>query len=135
MSYQIIVDNEWATVRYEPKDKYLYHTFHKPIVDNPEALRDIMYKALDTLISNGAEKWLSDDRNNAAFKPESVQEAVSQWGPAAAAAGWKYWALVVPQSIAGRAAMTDLVEAFYGLGVRVAVFTDVEDARAWLETV
>lgn len=130
MSYEIIVDNEWATVRFETKDRYVYHTFHKPI--SGKFFRDTLNAGLDALINNHATKWLSDDRKNADFPPDDVQFAVADWGPRAAQAGWKMWALVVPEDIAGRISMSGIVEAFYDLGVHVAIFVDLEVARQWL---
>ncbi len=130
MTYQIILDSEWSTVRYNADDKYVYHTFHQPIGGQP--FRDTLNAGLDALTLNNAQKWLSDDRKNADFAPEDVGFAVTDWGPRAAKAGWKYWALVVPESIAGRESMIKIVEVFFELGVRVMVFTDLEKARTWL---
>lgn len=130
MAYDVIVENEWGVVRFEPTDKYVYHTFYQPI--SGEFFRELLNTALDCLIEKGAEKWLSDDRKNAEFTPEDIEFALADWGPRAAAAGWKLWALVVPQDIAGRASMTAIVSAFFELGVRVMVFTNVEEAREWL---
>lgn len=48
---------------------------------------------------------------------------------------WKYWALVVPHSLAGRINMNEFVQAFYNQGVRVLVVTDPTEAMHWLETV
>lgn len=130
MTYQTIVDHEWATVRYHPDDKYISHTFHQPI--SGQIFRETMNAGLDALALNQAQKWLSDDRKNAEFTPEDIDFALNDWGPRAAKAGWKYWALVVPESVAGRSNMTAIVEFFFSLGVRVMVFSDLEKARAWL---
>lgn len=130
MTYQIVVDNEWCTIRYNPDDEYIYHTFHQPI--GGEIFRTVMSQGLDALIENGAQKWLSDDRKNGLLAPEDVAWSVTEWGPRAAQGGWKYWALVVPETIAGRIGMTDIVDTFYQMGVRVSIFTDLEEAREWL---
>lgn len=130
MDYQIIAENEWATMRYHPGDRYIYHTFHKPLSGAP--FRAIMNLGLDALIENGAEKWLSDDRKNAEFPADDVEYALTDWGPRAAQGGWKYWALVVPEDIAGRAGMQDIVGAFFNFGVIVKVFVDLDEARNWL---
>ncbi len=130
MTYQIVVDNEYATIRYDDTDHYIYHTFHQPI--SGQIFRDTMNAGLDALIANKTAKWLSDDRKNAQFAPEDVEFALGDWGPRAAKGGWKFWALVVPESLAGRAGMSDIVNLFYELGVRVAIFVDLEEARKWL---
>jgi len=130
MEYQTILDNMWATVRYHPGQNYIYHTFHQGI--GGDMFRTVMNKGLQALEAHGAQKWLSDDRKNEQFSPDDVKFALSDWGPRAAEAGWKYWALVVPESLAGREGMAHIVEAFHRLGVRVMIFTDLEKARQWL---
>ncbi len=130
MSYETILDNEYGCIRYHPTDRYIYHTFYKPL--HGEQLRFILNTALDHLKKAGAIKWLSDDRKNGDVNEEDAIFSVTDWGPRAAAAGWKFWALVVPESVAGRADMQQVVEAFFNLGVRVAIFTDLEEARSWL---
>ncbi len=130
-SYQIVLDNEWATVRYEPVGKYIYHTFHQPISGDP--FRHVLNVGLDFLTANNVQKWLSDDRKNAEFSPEDIAFSVEDWGPRAAKAGWKYWALVVPEDIAARGGMQDIIDTFFDLGVRVAIFTNLEKAENWLE--
>lgn len=130
MAEQIIVENEWITIRFEDVDRYVYHTFHKPIGGEP--FRVNMDKGIEILHTNQAFKWLSDDRLNGEFTPEDIGWSLNDWGPRAAAAGWKLWALVVPESMAGRAGMQDIVAAFWAMGVKVAVFTQLDEARAWL---
>jgi len=133
MAEQIILENEYATIRYITDHKYVYHTFHKPIGGQP--FRDILDAGLDALKANNANKWLSDDRNNSEFEPEDAQFAIADWEPRAANAGWKYWALVVPESVAGRAGMVDIVNTFGDLGVKLSLFTDLEKAREWITSV
>lgn len=130
MSFQIVLDNEFATVRYYPAEGYIYHTFHGPMHGEP--FKVIMNGALDHLIANGGTKWLSDDRKNAQFNPDDIEFALQDWGPRAANNGWKFWALVVPESVAGQEGMLAIVQLMYELGVRVAIFTEVEEAREWL---
>lgn len=130
MAQQIVLDNEWATMVYDSTDKYIYHTIHKHTTGEP--MRRLLNAGVDALAQYGAQKWLSDDRCGGETTEEDAKFGATDWGPRAAAAGWKYWALVVPENIAGRASMQGVVEHFFNLGVRVAVFTDVESARAWL---
>lgn len=130
MSETVLLENEFGVVRYNSEHEYIYHTFHKPIGGEP--FRTILDTGVEHLAKNKAHKWLSDDRNNAEFAPEDAQFAIADWGPRAAAAGWKYWALIVPESMAGRASMQDIVAAFFQLGVEVRVFIDIDTAKEWL---
>ena len=48
-------------------------------------------------------------------------------------AGWKYWALVVPDEVSARQDMVAVIDMFYERGIRIMVFTDVERALNWLK--
>lgn len=130
MAYETVLENEWATVLYEPSAKYIYHTFHKGI--SGEVFKSTMNTGLEALAKHGVTKWLSDDRKNDRFTPADVEFAITDWGPRAAQAGWKYWALIVPESLAGRSGMSEIVESFHRLGVRMLVFTHFDEALDWL---
>ena len=130
MAYQPVLKNEWGTVQYETTDHYIYHTIHKDLP--PAELRTILDTGLDSLKANRAQKWLSDDRKYVTVTPEAIEFTLQSWGPRAAAAGWKYWAMVAPESAIGRAGMQEVVEIFYNLGVRMPIFSDLDEARAWL---
>jgi hypothetical protein len=127
----IVVDNEYITVRYLPDKKIVYHTVHKPIESR------LFMEALDAggevLRQNGAHKWLSDDRKNGPLSPEMIA-GPKIWGPGMIAAGWKYWANVVPKDIMAAGALVPVMETLLELGLRMMVFTTVEDAFRWLES-
>lgn len=78
-------------------------------------------------------KWLSDNRDIAAHSEADTQWINTDWLPRAVAAGWKYWALVVPHDMLARMNMSEFTESFFNMGVRCQVFTDVNEAQAWLE--
>lgn len=130
MGTRTILTNDFVTVRYNDDGGYVYHTFHQ--ATGGQTFKDIFNTALDELIKQKGTKWLSDDRKNPELGQAEIEFAVTDWGPRAADAGWKFWALVVPESIAGRASMQAIVETFYNLGVRVMIFTDLESAEKWL---
>ena len=61
--------------------------------------------------------------------PKSHHEwASTVWGPSAAAAGWKCWALVSPQRVIGQLNTARLKETYGSLGVTVNVLRDVDEA-------
>jgi SpoU rRNA methylase family enzyme len=43
--------------------------------------------------------------------------------------------LVVPYDVTARSNMATVVQSFYDRGVRIMLFTDVDDALYWLEKV
>jgi len=130
MTETIVFENDYGIVRYNDTDQYVYHTWKQPI--SGAALRDVLNAGLNALSEHQAVKWLSDDRKNAEVSDEDIQFSVGDWGPRAAQAGWKYWALVVPEDIAGRDSMRGVIEAFWNLGVRVRIFTDLDNATDWI---
>ena len=132
LTYTIVLDTESATVRYDPVAGYIYHTFH--CAQTGEPFRDVMNRALDYLIEQQGTKWLSDDRNNDALTDEGNQWSATDWQPRTMKAGWKYWANVVPQDLAAAGTLLPIIEMRFEAGLRMAVFTEVDDAIAWLDT-
>ncbi len=127
----IIVDNEYITVQFLPEKGIIHHTVHKPVDD--QSLKDALNAGTDALAKYRACKWLSDDRNNGPISPEMLEWGTKNWDVRTIAAGWKYWANVVPQHIADAGSLIPVIDALFQLGLRMAVFTDLETAFAWLD--
>jgi hypothetical protein len=128
----IIVDNEFITVQYLPDKKIIYHTVHKPI--DYKQFTDAVYAGSEVLMANGACKWLSDDRKNGPL-PEAMRTGAKDWGAGLIAAGWKYWANVVPEETAAARTLVPVVDALFDLGLHLMVSTNLEEAFQWLENV
>ncbi|HOQ00779.1 MAG TPA: hypothetical protein PK604_08145 [Acetivibrio clariflavus] len=47
-------------------------------------------------------------------------------------AGWKYWAIIMPNLEVGKLSMKSLIKEYSELGVTVELFNDVESAFKWL---
>jgi hypothetical protein len=118
---------------YYTDKKIIHHHYFKGL--NSEYLRAGLNRGNELLQEYGAAKWLSDNREVTAHSPEDTEWINTDWLPRAIAAGWKYWALVVPYDTIARMNMKEFVEAFYEMGVWVMVFEHVGDAMYWLETV
>jgi hypothetical protein len=131
MSEVIIVANEFVTVRYLDDKKIIYHTIHKPIPD--QQLKNAVNAGTDALRKYGACKWLSDDRKNGPVSPEIAEWGRKDWNPRTIAAGWKYWANVVPEEVASAGTLSPVIEDLFNLGLRMMVFTDLEEAFQWLD--
>lgn len=125
-----IIQNEYATLVYHPDIKVVHHTFHKPIAG--QAFRDVLSAGIKVLAENNASKWLSDDRENSALPDDDVTWSKEDWFPRALQAGWKYWALVVPQDLIARMNMKQFVDSYIDQGLRVMVFSQPESAMEWL---
>jgi hypothetical protein len=133
MSAITILDNDYATLMYYPDQKIVHHVFHKPI--SGQEFRSVLNRGADLLREHGASKWLSDDRNNSMLSPEDTEWSKTDWFPRASAAGWRFWALVVPPDLMARLNLKEFVDAYFEQGLRTMVFVDPQEAMAWLETV
>ena len=126
-----LLDNEYATVYVYPDKKIVHHQFHKYMFG--ETFHKVMLAGADAFEKYGCNKWLSDDRGNSAIRKEDTDWGQSVWEPRVIKAGWKYWALVMPNKIIGQMDMTKLVTRYRNLGVTVQVFHNDKEAMAWLE--
>ncbi len=126
-----ILSNEYVNLVYHEDKKVVHHTFLKPI--NGQPFRDILLAGIDCFIKYGATKWLSDDRENSGLSPEDSKWATDVWSKLVQEAGWKTWALVVPNDLIGRLDLVEFVTLYSKRGVRVMVFTKLEEAIAWLD--
>ncbi len=132
MKTNILLDNDVVTLVYYPEYGIVHHTFHRSI--SGEALHEVLQLGLKTFLENGCHKWLSDDRGNAGgLSAEDFQWGEINWMQPMISAGWKYWALVVPNEVSAREDMIPIIELFYERGVRIMVFTDVQRALDWLK--
>ncbi len=131
MSETIVVDNEYITLRYIPEKSLIYHTIHKPVAGQP--LRDAINAGTEVLKENGATKWLSDDRKNGPLSREDAEWGFKDWNRRAIAAGWKYWAVVVPEQAVAAGSLAPTIQDLFNLGVRTQVFVTVEEAMEWLD--
>lgn len=133
MTTVTIIENEYATLLYHEDTKVVHHTFHQPL-KGTNHFREVLNKGAEVLEHYGAKKWLSDDRKNEALSPEDGEFGTKDWLPRVAKLGWKYWAMVVPESIAARLDMKYYIDYTYSHGIRVMVFTNPEEAMDWLKT-
>lgn len=119
---EVIIDNDFATLWYHPEKKIVHHKFHKFMFGQP--FRDVLMKGLELFKEKGCQKWLSDDRANPVLNPEDNAWGEFDWTPQVMAAGWKYWALVMPEKVVGQMSMQRLVEQYREMGVVVYITDD-----------
>ena len=55
------------------------------------------------------------------------------WSKRAIAAGWKYWAIVMPDAALGKANMRRFIREYADQGVTVQIFGSPEEALEWLK--
>ncbi|MCB0194175.1 MAG: hypothetical protein KDJ65_19645 [Anaerolineae bacterium] len=127
----IVMDTPQVTLRVYPEKKMVYHEMHKFAFG--ESFQDLLIKGAEAFEKYGCTKWLSDDRGNSATRPEDVEWAQAVWEPRILRAGWKYWAIVMPEKVIGQMSMKRLAARYNQMGVTVEAFSDPQKAMAWIE--
>jgi len=111
----------------------VHHQFHRYIYG--EEFRQVLTKGLEIFKQNGANKWLSDDRKNSTLPTVDTEWAQQEWFPQVFGAGWKYWAIVLPDKVVGKLNMQRFIDAYAKQGLTIDIFGDVDEAMEWLESV
>jgi hypothetical protein len=132
MSKVTIFDNDRAALWFHPETKIVHHEIKK-YVFGPQ-LREILDQGYDLLMEKGAQKWLSDDRNNGPLNQEDSEWAKNDWFPRVVAAGWKFWAIVMPKAAMGVINMRKFKDEYAKAGIIVNVFDNPDEALTWLES-
>jgi hypothetical protein len=132
MATLTIIENEFVSLWYHEEVKIVHHQFHKFLYGEP--FRACLTQGIELLKKYGAAKWLSDDLNNSAIPKEDSEWSSNVWRPSAIAAGWRYWALILPEKVVGQMSLKSIIRQFYqDSPVKVEFFSDPPSARKWLE--
>jgi hypothetical protein len=128
---QTIVDNERVALRYYPRSRIVHHELRGFV--HGQDFRGLLEKGLELFVKHRAIKWLSDDRANGPVKPEDSEWALTSWAPRVMAAGWKFWAVVMPEKVLGQMNMRRKIDSYGRRGITAKAFADPEEAMIWLE--
>ena len=97
-----VLSNDYFDLLFHENEKIVHHIY-KPAMDS-DHLEQVLSAGTDLLEKHQATKWLSDNRLLAtAFSDEVAGWVNNVWLPRTIKAGWKYWAMVVPESVISRA--------------------------------
>ena len=127
---KILIDNDVASLWYYPEDKIIHHKFKKFVYG--EKFYKILETGAEYFEKEGCNKWLSDDRNSSALRKADLEWGENNWKQRIIKAGWKYWAIMMPDLEVGKLTMRSLIKDFSELGITVQLFSDVETAYNWL---
>lgn len=125
-----VLENEFATIWCYPSKGIIHHQFHQYASGDP--FRALLMTGVDAFQQNRCTKWLSDDRNFGAVHPEDKAWGDQVWRPAILNAGWKYWAMVLPDKVTGKMNIQKLLDEYQKLGVLTSLHTNPDDALKWL---
>jgi hypothetical protein len=128
----VLIDTEAVSLRYHARTKIVHHELRRFV--HGEEFRAVLEKGLELFKERGACKWLSDDRGNGALKPADADWALNDWAPRVMAAGWRFWAVVMPEKVIGQMNMKRWIETYAAQGVTVQAFSDPIEAMNWLKS-
>ncbi|MGD0835683.1 MAG: hypothetical protein ABSB49_03450 [Polyangia bacterium] len=131
MAATTIMKNESATLHYHPLAKIVHHEFHKAVKGTD--FQAVLTAGLELVKKHKAQKWLSDDRKNNTIAKDDETWVFTSWLPQVVAAGWRFWAIVLPENVFGQLNMKRLSAAMKEKGVTVQFFTAPDEALKWLE--
>jgi hypothetical protein len=132
MDKEIILENENITIWYYNSTKIVHHQFHK--LTQGEPFRNALTVVAAIFETKGAAKFLSDDRKNIVISKDDTKWLKTVWRLQAIKAGWKYWAIVLPDASMGRMVMETIINEYFDLGVTLQLFVNPDEALKWLET-
>jgi hypothetical protein len=130
MTRELIFEAETVKLYFHRSGGLLEHELLR--YPGAETLEAMLTHGLEMIRSHGISKWLSDDRRGGALPKSHHEWAKTVWGPRAARAGWRYWALVPPKEALGATNMDRLTRVYAKLGVTVEVFESPALGLEWL---
>jgi hypothetical protein len=127
---ETLIDTEAAALWYHPQWKIVHHELRRFV--HGREFRDVLEKGLELFLKHGASKWLSDDRGNGPLTKADEQWALGDWAPRVMAAGWKHWAVVLPEKVLGQMNMKRWIETYAKQGITARAFSEPDEALKWL---
>jgi hypothetical protein len=129
----LMLDDEFVSLWHHPEQNVVHHKIKAFLL--PGRFEKLLSAGAELMEKHGAVKWLSDDRDNVVVSPEDIKWADDVWFPRVKAAGFRYWAVVVPSLTVGAVQLKGLQTRRREQGVTVELFETVEAAMAWLARV
>lgn len=125
-----IADNPQISVWFYPEQAIIYSCM-KGFCYGAD-YRDALMKGVETMKAHKAVKWLSDNRLGGAVARDEEEWGEKVWIPAARAARWKHWGVVLPERVIGQISLKRLLKQYDNLGINVRFFSDPDEAMKWL---
>lgn len=130
MAIQTVLDEDFGVLYYDQDNGLLHHKANSNITG--EQWKTLLLTGNKILKENKLQKWLSDNRSIGVLAEEDSNWINNEWLPSAIELGWKYWALILPEDQVVAMNMSEFITAFNERGIRVQVFTELEEGMEWL---
>ena len=131
MSIKTVFENEDAVLWYHKNEKIIHHQVKRPIMG--DQLKNILEKGYEELKKTNAIKWLSDDRLLGPFSRDDQKWCEEVWFPKTRDAGWRFWAIVLPEKVLGQMSLQYFQRKYSEQGITARFFNTPEDAIEWLK--
>src|SRR6478735_2341063 len=128
---QSILSNEHISLWYYPGLKIVHHQMMQP--PTSQEFRELLIKGTETMERFKAIKWMSDDRGNGLLRPDDEAWAQAEWLPRVLKAGFKFWAIVLPEAAIGKLNMQRLAAFHATHGIVSRVEATPAPAFTWLQ--
>jgi hypothetical protein len=127
---EVVFESEHISVWVYPQLRLVSHQMHKVCHGSP--FRDALRAGTAAMQRHGAIAWLSDDRLNGPLPDDDEKWGTTTWFQATKAAGWKYWAIVLPEKAVGKLNVKRFVELYRKRGLEAQMFIDPDLAHDWV---
>ncbi len=132
MKVDNVIDNEFARIVYYPELGIIHHEWKK--FCSGSNFQELMLTSTNYLKEHNGTKWLSDDSNFSVMAQEDKKWGQEIWWPKTKNAGWKYWAIVLPEKVIGKLSIKALIDEYSKGGITAQVFDNTNQALKWLES-
>lgn len=127
----LVHTDEFATLWYHAQFKMVHHQLHQ--IPESSAFRELLLRGAALVEEFGADRWLSDDRNNTVVREPDTEWAWREWAPRVTRAGFKYWGIVLPLAAVGKLNMRRIAQEGQQKGIIVQVSDQPEVIFDWLK--
>ncbi len=128
---KLALQNDSVRLWFYPELKIVHHRMLK--TPSSEEFRELLSEGATLVERFRASKWLSDDRGNAVLRDYDEEWSDRVWLPRVLRSGFKYWAIVLPNTAVGKLNMRRLAADHTRKGIVSRVEHTPEAAFAWLK--
>lgn len=131
---KVLFEHPLIDVWFHERRKIVHHRVNRPILAEELSVVQQAFNSGSEMVKKyKVTKWLSDDRHQLVMPSEVQQWCQTVWFPATRNAGWKYWAIIQPESAVARLFVARMLTAVAAEGVTAQTFTDVPEGMNWLD--
>ena len=129
-----ILDDDYGTLWCHVAEGIVHHRIKRWQEKPGEELQRLLQAGLEQFRLHHCTGWLSDDRHFGKMRPDTEAWAQTVWRPQMIKAGWKRWAIVLPERTISQLSLQRFADDYRRIGIDVSLFVHADDAFEWLAT-